>query len=232
MQDDLAPDSAGPPARAPGLTDEAIAQDRARHRAILDALPDLVWLKDPDGVYLACNPRFEQLYGAPEAQIVGRTDRDFVSAELAAFFRTNDRAAMAADAPTSNEELLRFASDGHSELTHTIKAPVRDAQGRLLGVLGIGRDITALRRVEDEYRHLFERNPAPMAVYERATRRLVAVNDAFCALYGWTRDEALQLVVNDLLAPSQHALADAAVQHNRGLATQEWLHRRRDGKVM
>jgi PAS domain S-box-containing protein len=219
-------------AMAAGLMDDAFAQDRARHRAILDALPDLVWLKDPDGVYLACNPRFEQLFGAPESQILGRTDHDFVSAELADFFRAKDRAAMDAGAPSTNEELLTFASDGHTELTHTIKTPVRDARGRLLGVLGIGRDITALRRVEDEYRQLFDRSPAPMAVYERATHRLVAVNDAFCALYGWTRDEALQLVVNDLLVPSQQVQADAAVAHNQGLATREWQHRRRDGKVM
>lgn len=54
-------------------------------RALVQGLPDLVWIKDPQGVYLACNPRFEALYGKSEAEIVGKTDRDFVSAELAAF---------------------------------------------------------------------------------------------------------------------------------------------------
>ena len=219
-------------AMAVGLMDAAMAEDRVRHRAILDALPDLVWLKDPDGVYLACNPRFEQLYAAPEAQIIGKTDRDFVDADLAAFFRANDLRAMARDAPTTNEELLRFASDGHSELTHTIKTPVRDAQGRLLGVLGIGRDITALRQVETEYRQLFASNPAPMAVYARHTQRVVAVNDAFCALYGYTPAECLQLEVADLLVPEQKALARASIPQMHGLLSAEWQHRRRDGTLM
>jgi PAS domain S-box-containing protein len=219
-------------AMAVGLMDAAMADDRARHRAILDALPDLVWLKDPDGVYLTCNPRFEQLYAAPEAQIIGKTDHDFVDAELAAFFRANDLRAMARNAPTTNEELLRFASDGHTELVHTIKTPVRDAQGRLLGVLGIGRDITALRQVETEYRQLFAHNPAPMAVYARHNQRLVAVNDAFCALYGCTTDEALQFEVADLLMPEHKALARASIPQMQGLLSAEWHHQRRDGTPM
>ncbi len=214
------------------VMDDAIAQDRTRQRAILDALPDLVWLKDPDGVYLACNRRFEQLYGAPESTIIGKTDRDFVAPALADFFREKDLAAMARNAPTSNEELLRFASDGHEELTHTIKTPVRDAQGRLLGVLGIGRDISALRRVEDEYRQLFERNPAPMLVFARDNQRLLAVNDAFCALYGWTADEAMRLEVADLQLPTQRDETRAAIPTLHGLTTLEKQHQRRDGSVM
>ncbi|GCL63745.1 PAS domain S-box protein [Pseudaquabacterium pictum] len=219
-------------AMAVSLMDATIAQDRLRHRAILDALPDLVWLKDPDGVYLACNPRFEQLYGTPQAQIVGKTDADFVPPDVAAFFRAHDQRAMARNAPTSNEELLHFASDGHSELTHTIKTPVRDADGRLIGVLGIGRDITALRRAEDEFRLLFDRNPAPMAVYARRNQRLVAVNDAFCALYRCTRAEALQLEVADLMTPAQRDMARQAIVQMQGLVAAEWQHLRRDGTPM
>ena len=215
-----------------GLMDDAFAQARARHRAILDALPDLVWMKDPDGIFLACNPRFEQLLGAPEAQIVGHTDYDFLPADLADFFRDKDRAAMAAGVPTINEELLQFASDGHTELMHTIKTPMRDAQGRLLGVLGIGRDITALRRVENEYRHLFERNPAPMLVHDAQTLRLLAVNDAFCMLYGWTQAEALNLALGDLLAPAQREEALAALPQQQGLVTGQWQHQHRDGTGM
>ncbi len=219
-------------AMAPDPADNSLAQDRARHRAILDALPDLVWLKDPEGVYLACNPRFEQFFGAAQAQILGKTDRDFVPAALADFFRENDLAALARNAPTSNEELLRFASDGHQELTHTIKTPVRDGQGRLLGVLGIGRDITALRRVEDDYRHLFERNPAPMLVYSRENQRLLAVNDAFCALYGWTAEQALQLQIFDLLVPARREEARALGPQLQGLVAGEWQHQRQDGSLM
>jgi PAS domain S-box-containing protein len=98
--------------------------------------------------------------------------------------------------------------------------------------LAPGRDNTALRRAEDEHRHLFERNPAPMAVYVHSSQRLVAVNDAFCALYGWSAAEALQLEVADLQVPERRAEARAAIPQMQGLLSSEWRHQRRDGTVM
>jgi len=207
--------------------------ERTRQRAVLDAIPDLVWLKDPQGVYLACNPRFEQFFGAPEAAILGKTDHDFVPRELADFFRANDRRAMERDAPSVNEEELTFPGDGHRELVHTVKTPVRDAEGRLLGVLGIGRDITALRRVENQYRYLFANNPAPMLIYALDDLALLTVNDAFTQLYGHGAEQARALRLTDLFVPDDRAEVEQLVHSLRGrrglINTGEWRHRRRDG---
>jgi len=134
-----------------------LAHEHSLLKALVNAMPDLFWLKDPNGVYLACNTRFEALYGRTEAEIRGKTDLDFVSPEVAAFFRANDLKAIAAGHPISNEEQLRFASDGHEELTETIKTPVYGPDGALLGVLGIGRDITQRDRAERARRELLER---------------------------------------------------------------------------
>lgn len=71
-------------------------------RTLLNAIPDMVWLKSTEGVYLACNPAFERFFGVPEAQILGRSDADFCSPEEAAFFREHDRRALQAGAPTRN----------------------------------------------------------------------------------------------------------------------------------
>jgi PAS domain S-box-containing protein len=132
------------------LAETALQRSEARLRTLVETLPDLVWLKDPDGVFLACNRRFEALYGHAEADILGKTDYDFVDRDLADFFRANDRAAAAAGGPTANEEELIFANDGHRELLMTIKTPVFDAEGSLIGVLGVARDITQLRENERE----------------------------------------------------------------------------------
>jgi two-component system cell cycle sensor histidine kinase/response regulator CckA len=135
---------------------QALARSEARLHALLDTIPDLVWMKDPDGVYLACNARFESFFGAGARDIVGRTDHDFVPSELADFFREHDQAAMTAGGPTMNEERITFASDGHEELLETIKAPVLDRDGRLIGVLGIGRDITERDAMNRELRGQLE----------------------------------------------------------------------------
>jgi PAS domain S-box-containing protein len=126
----------------------ALQETRDLLHTLLDTLPDLVWLKDAQGRYLACNKRFADFFGAPEAGIVGKTDHDFVPAELADSFRANDRAAMAAGKPTENEEEVTFALDGHRELLQTIKTPFVSRDGKIVGVLGVARDITKLKAAE------------------------------------------------------------------------------------
>ncbi|MBL8368189.1 MAG: PAS domain S-box protein [Candidatus Accumulibacter sp.] len=169
---------------------ELLASHSARLDALLETLPDLVWLKDANGVYLSCNPRFELFFGATEVEIRGKTDHDFVPAELADFFREKDRAAIAAGGPRVNEEWVSFASDGHRELLETIKTPVFDGRGRLLGVLGIARDITqrkqaeaSLREQEAFFRLIAENMGDMVTVLDVQGRRLYD-SPAYRALFG------------------------------------------------
>jgi len=134
------------------LAEVDLARERGLLKTLLQTLPDIVWLKNPEGVYLACNPRFERFIGLKEADILGKTDYDFFDRELADFFRGKDRAAIAAGKPTRNEEEVAFADDGHRELLETIKTPMFDGDGHLIGVLGIARDITAARQAREALR--------------------------------------------------------------------------------
>jgi PAS domain S-box-containing protein len=131
------------------LAEEKLRESEALLRTVVQTIPDLIWLKDADGVYLSCNPMFERFFGAKEADIVGKTDYNFVSKELADFFRDHDRKAMEAGKPSSNEEWITFADDGHRALLDTIKTPMYDARGNLIGVLGIARDITERKQAEE-----------------------------------------------------------------------------------
>ena len=182
-----------------GSLDVQLESERAFLRALIDTIPDLVWLKDANGVYLACNPRFERLYGAKEEDIVGKTDYDFVDTEQADFFRENDRKALDKGGPRVNEEWLTFA-DGHKELTETIRTPMRDVQGRLIGVLGIGRDITqvrqdqkALRESEERVRlaaHVFTDTQEGIVITD-PDARIVEVNSSFSRITGYQREDVL-----------------------------------------
>jgi len=58
---------------------------------LINTIPDLVWLKDTEGVYLKCNAAFERFFGAKEEEIVGKTDYDFLAKDLAEFFRAHDK---------------------------------------------------------------------------------------------------------------------------------------------
>jgi PAS domain S-box-containing protein len=154
-------------------TEQALLESETRLRTLIETAPDLIWLKDTDGVYLTCNPRFESFFGAPESEIIGKTDYDFVDRALADLFRDNDNAAMAAGVPSVNEEEIRFAADGHREIVETIKTPMFDRDNGLVGVLGVARNIserkrseTALLESEMRYRELVDNMSDGVAVYE------------------------------------------------------------------
>jgi PAS domain S-box-containing protein len=119
-------------------------------RTLINTIPDLIWLKSVDGRYLFVNNRFEDFFGAKEQDIVGKTDYDFVDKELADFFREHDKKAMLKGAASINEELVTFANDNHSELLETTKVPIRSKDKDIIGVLGIGHDITERRKAEKE----------------------------------------------------------------------------------
>jgi PAS domain S-box-containing protein len=121
-------------------------------RTLIETIPDLVWLKNPDGVYLACNRRVERFFNTKEKDIVGKTDYDFISRQKADFFRKHDKAAIVKGKPVKNEEEVIYRNDGHKELLETIKTPMFDIQNQLIGVLGVARDITERKRIERELR--------------------------------------------------------------------------------
>lgn len=132
------------------FAENSLLNSKGQLRTLVDTIPDLVWLKDQNGIFLMCNSKFERFYGAKEAQIVGKTDYDFVDKELADFFTQNDRRAIAAGKPTINEEWITYTDDGHREYLETIKSPMYDSNGHLIGVLGVGRDITRRKLDKEE----------------------------------------------------------------------------------
>mgnify|MGYP002776219674 CR=1 FL=1 len=135
-------------------TDMRLAESEMRLRTLVQTIPDLIWLKDTNGVYLLCNTRFEEFFGAKEKDIIGKTDYDFVDRDLADSFRLNDHAAIAKRGPTVNEEWVSFSSDGHRELLETTKAPLQNAQNQIVGVLGVGHNITARNAATNKIAHL------------------------------------------------------------------------------
>lgn len=117
---------------------------------VIQGIPDPVWMKDANGVFVACNQGVARLFNTKEEDIIGKTDYDFFETELAEFYRTKDRAAAEADYIRVNEELWTFADNGEEVLMETRKVPVKSADGNLIGVLGVARDITERKRIEEK----------------------------------------------------------------------------------
>ena len=182
-----------------------LVEREAYLRTLIETLPHLIWLKDPDGVYLACNPSFERFFGAKQSEILGKTDYDYVDKALADFFREKDKAAIAVGGLSMNEEEVIFADDGHKALLETVKTPMFDANGVLIGVLGIAHDITERKRIEEELR---QSEQAQRAILETSQDWIWAINldgihtysnPAAEHILGYTTDEIVGKFSLDLL---------------------------------
>nr|WP_319376109.1 PAS domain S-box protein [uncultured Methanoregula sp.] len=191
--------------------EEAIRKNESHLRTLLQTLPDLIWLKDPRGVYLSCNSTFERFFGAKESDIIGKTDYDFVEKDQADFFRERDRVAMEAKKPVSNEEWITFADDGHRALLETVKTPMYAAGGDLIGVLGIGHEITGRKKIEDDLRQSEERfrtmsETSLTGVYIFVDGVVKYVNPMFARIYGYTPEEMIGMNPLSLVHPDDRAL--------------------------
>ncbi|MEO0987035.1 MAG: EAL domain-containing protein [Cyanobacteria bacterium J06639_14] len=134
-----------------------LGKDIGFYGNIIHTLPDLIWLKDPKGVYLACNRRFEDFFGVSEQEIIGKTDDDFVNARLADLSQEHNKEVILTGTPSTNEEWKTFANDGHRELLEVSRLPMYDDNGELIGILGIGHDVTAHRESEEKLQKSEER---------------------------------------------------------------------------
>jgi len=121
--------------------------------SLLNSIPDLIFFKSADGVYLGCNPAFAQHLGIKPQDIVGKTDFDLYSTEDAEAFRKNDQLMLEKLEPRHNEESISYP-DGKRILIETLKTPYRGADGSLIGILGISRDITERKNAEQTQRQL------------------------------------------------------------------------------
>lgn len=207
--------------------ERSLQQSEARLKALVQSIPDLIWLKDVDGVYLTCNNMFERLYGATESEIIGKTDYDFVERELADFFRGNDQKAILAGGPTTNEEWLTFADNGQRLMFDTIKTPMYDSNGVLVGVLGIARDITerkrseeALKESENKFRTLFEQMSEGFALHEiiydanhvAVDYKILEINPAFEKQVGIQAEHAKGALATQLYGVSPAPYIDIYAQ--------------------
>ncbi|MEI8243040.1 MAG: PAS domain S-box protein, partial [bacterium] len=144
---------------------------------LLASMPEIVFFKDREGVYLGCNPEFERFLGRARKDIVGRTDADLFAPDIAAFFRQQDLLMMDQGSPRHNEEWVVYP-DGARILIDTLKAPLRNAQGVIIGLLGASRDITERRRLEDELRLSHTNLAAAVQELEQARDAAEAANRA------------------------------------------------------
>ncbi|HPC16569.1 MAG TPA: PAS domain S-box protein [Candidatus Hydrogenedentes bacterium] len=133
---------------------DALSRQSGLLQVLMDAMPDLIFFKDEKSRFIAGNKALARLMLGHEdvSQLLGKTDFDFHPPELAARYFADENHVMLTGEPITAIEEPVLDSVGNPRWFSTTKAPIRDEQGRVVGIVGIGRDITEHRRVEDALR--------------------------------------------------------------------------------
>lgn len=175
-------------------TEAALAEERALLRTVIDHLPDLIMAKDRDGRFTLANEALARLAGAPAADdMLGKTEFDFVPWDIAAQFQATEQEILRIGKPQEGVEERSVDAEGNEKWLSTTKVPYHDAQGNIVGLVGIGHDITARKQVEEQLRKLslaVEQSPNSIVITD-LDGDIEYVNPTFTSLTGYTYEEVI-----------------------------------------
>jgi len=130
---------------------KAFDKEQALLRSLIDSIPDFIFFKDLNSKYVGCNKAFANYLGIDEKEIIGRSDYDFFSKEVADSYNESDIQILEDKTPIRNEEWNIFP-DGSRHLLDTVKVLYYDKKGKALGIMALSRDITEKQETQEQFR--------------------------------------------------------------------------------
>ena len=169
-----------------------IERDRALLRSLLDATPDLIFFKDPDGRFIDANQACLDLIGRPRKDVIGQSDADFFPPKVAAAFELRDRHVLRTGKPLEYSETVLDRS-GRLQHLDTLKAPVLDAGGAVIGMVGVARNVTGQMDIRKRLQlaaEVFD-HAAEGIIITDASGIIEAVNPAFTTITGYAAHDVV-----------------------------------------
>jgi len=170
-------------------SEEAVRSERSLLRALIDSIPDLIFFKDRDSVFLGCNKAFEKHLGIKEADLAGCNDFALVPPEVARFYRRKDQDLFVSGKTQRMEEWIP-SRDGRGGFYETVKTAYFGPEGETLGIIGVSRDITERKQAEENMRTVLDRlriaaRAAQAGIWELDLRTNEGTwDDQMCILFG------------------------------------------------
>ncbi|MDB1125808.1 sensor domain-containing protein [Vibrio algarum] len=175
------------------LTNAAKKYPTPEFQNFIDSFSDHLWIKNVEGVYTHCNREVSQAWRKPVSEIIGKTDYELFDPEVAEKFIAADDEVIAAGKQTVVEECANAVNPESKTWLETIKAPVLDSLGRTVGIVGMTRNVTNRKAIEDQLlvaATVFE-NSVEGVIISNKDGMIIYVNKAFCEITGYVELEAI-----------------------------------------
>ncbi|MBP0022258.1 MAG: PAS domain S-box protein [Cyanobacteria bacterium SBLK] len=193
-------------------TELALEEQKRYLRLILDNIPQQVFWKDTNSVFLGCNKNWAKAAGleSPEA-VVGKTDYDLIpDRSVADYYRDKDRYIMTSNEPELHNISIKYrpGSDGKPAWLEINRVPIHDGDGNVIGILGVLDDITQRKRAEEAIQEsetllnaTFNQAAIGIAQTDREGKCL-RVNQRYCNILGYSEAELNGLTFQDITHPA------------------------------
>jgi PAS domain S-box-containing protein len=202
-------------------------------RAVTEGTSDMIFVKDRESRLVMLNPATARSIGKPADELLGRNDAEFFDPEIARRILEIDRRVMDSGRAEVVEEVVDTPKGRRTFLT--TKTPRLDGEGRVIGLIGMGRDITERKQIEESLRltQLSVDRTADLVHWVASDGRLVYANNSSCRRFGYSHEEMLTKTVFDL---DPAMTPEAWSEHwqelkTRGSMTFESLHRTKGGEL-
>ena len=133
-----------------GFKQENVLLERNQLRTLIDAMPDYIYIKDKESRFILANKKTAQMCGfkSPE-DLIGKTDKDIYASDMANSFYSDEQEIIKTGKPLINHEEPVKDIHGNDIWLSTTKVPMMDDAGKIVGIIGVGRDISELKKTEE-----------------------------------------------------------------------------------
>lgn len=171
---------------------------------IVDSIDNMIFVKDTNFNYIVCNNGFERFVGRSKEDIIGKSDYDLFDKNIADFFRSYDQKMFDHMQVSSNFEWVTYP-DGEDVYLFTVKSPLIDSKGNILGLVGNAVDFTERKHMEDEllasndkFKKAFNNTPSLILITHFKTGVIYEINQKFESKTGYKREELIGKNVFDI----------------------------------
>jgi PAS domain S-box-containing protein len=223
------------------IQNDELRHEQALFQSLLETTPDHIYFKDRQSRFMRINGAMARRFGLRDpSHAVGKTDFDIFTDEHARQAFTDEQRIMSTGAALIGIEEKETWPDGRITWVSSTKTPLRDASGKIIGIVGISRDVTERKQMESA---LAEQAEAYRALFSTAFDGVIEVdehlnivdaNRIYCRLLGYNRMELLGQRIHDIEGSETHEQVKHHMQRmqREGGGRFETKHRAKDGRLI